>query len=143
MSLERAQHHKVESSTATCSLDGIALFLSSLAYIHSTRPLHSCFMLSTHFSDYLEHDVLRSLHSSFTFKQMNVILDTENGNLVTPLFQVVDGVCQDSLGIRCARAFGMPQEITERAQQVMKNTEIEHRFMIVFTRTRKCRLFRT
>ena len=106
------------SIQTACSLDGIALFLSSLVHIHTTQPPHSLFMLSTHFSDYLEHEILQPLHTSLTFKQMNVILDTENGGLVTPLFQVVEGVCQDSLGIRCARAFGMPSEVTERAQQV-------------------------
>ena len=106
------------SLAAVCSLDGIALFLSSLVFIHASQPPHSLFLLSTHFSDYLEHEALQPLRASLTLKQMNVILDAANGNLVTPLFQVVDGVCQDSLGIRCARAFGMPQEITERAQQV-------------------------
>lgn len=75
-------------------------------------------MLSTHFSDYLDHEILQPLHASLTFKQMNVLLDSENGTIATPLFQVVQGVCQDSLGIRCARAFGMPREVTERAQQV-------------------------
>ena len=47
---------------------------------------------------------------------MKVLFD--GSNVMTPLFQVVDGVCHDSLGIQCAICVGLPEEITKRAQQV-------------------------
>ena len=109
--------HRVRKSTFF-HVDGIALFLSYVRYLQSSIPSSSFFMLSTHFSDYLEHECIKSLDVGFEFKQMHVILDDSNGNAVTPLFQVIDGVCQDSFGIRCAAVFGMPEEITSRAQQV-------------------------
>ena len=51
-------------------------------------------------------------------KQMKVFFDASSDAAVTPLFQVDDGICQDSLGIQCAIAMGLPEKFTTRAQEV-------------------------
>ena len=48
---------------------------------------------------------------------MKVFFDASS-DAVTPLFQVEDGICQDSLGIQCAVAMGLPEEFTTRAEEV-------------------------
>lgn len=55
---------------------------------------------------------------------MEVLLDqTSTSGRVTPLYQVKDGICQDSLGVQCAERIGLPQTITERAREVVSQQE--------------------
>ena len=57
---------------------------------------------------------------------MKVFFDAANdAATVTPLFQVEEGICQDSLGIQCAVAMGLPEEFTKRAQEVGVADECE------------------
>ena len=97
--------------------DGIALFLALLHHIHTYAPSSAYFLLSTHFSEYLQNpNLLPDNGQSIEKKQMKVLFD--GSNVMTPLYKVTDGVCQDSLGIQCAICLGLPEEITNRAQQV-------------------------
>lgn len=57
-------------------------------------------------------------------KQMKVFFDVSS-DAITPLFQVEDGICQDSLGIQCAVAMGLPEEFTNRAEEVGRGSEWE------------------
>ena len=98
--------------------DGIALFLSLLQYLDASSVKHSFFLLTTHFSDYLKEDLLRDLRHPIQYQQMNVLLDQSTSQAITPLYQVIDGICQDSLGIRCAASLGLLAVITDRAQEV-------------------------
>ena len=51
---------------------------------------------------------------------MEVILDQDRVNgAITPLYQVKDGICQDSLGVQCAECVGLPLSITRRAREVL------------------------
>lgn len=80
--------------------------------------MNSYFLLTTHFSDYLKEDLLRGIQHPIQYKQMNVLLDQSSSQAITPLYQVIDGICQDSLGIRCAASLGLLSNITNRAQEV-------------------------
>lgn len=96
--------------------DGVSLFLSLTHYLSSLSFQDSFFFLSTHFSDYLTEELLDAPLSSFTLKRMNVLLNEDEHHMITPLYQVVDGVCEDSLGIRVAAALGVPESIIKRAE---------------------------
>ena len=62
---------------------------------------------------------------------MKVLFDASNDATVTPLFQVEDGICQDSLGIQCAIAMGLPTEFTTRAQEVGIGTHTHKIFQAI------------
>ena len=122
--------------------DGIALFLALLQHIHSCAPSSAYFLLSTHFSEYLQNpDLLPDQGQSIETKQMKVLFD--GSNVMTPLYQVADGVCRDSLGIQCAICVGLPEEITNRAKQVMSKMTLITRSMMLFVTTKKLHYERT
>ena len=98
--------------------DGIALFLALTHYFISRPFPGSFYLLSTHFSDYLIEDFLGFPLSSLTFKQMNVLINKKENEAITPLYQVIDGVCEDSLGIEIALLLGFNEWIIKRASEI-------------------------
>lgn len=107
-----------EFGKGTSPEDGIALFLALTHSFLSSSFAESFFFLSTHFSDYLTEELLNYPLNQLTLKQMKVLLDTTQEHSVTPLFQVMDGICEDALGIQVASALGLPDTMIQRSEEV-------------------------
>ena len=105
-----------ELGRGTSTYDGISIAWSIVEYIHEHRA-HAKTLFATHYHELneMEKDFKRIVNYNVSVKEMN-------GKVVF-LRKIVKGGSEHSFGIHVAKLAGMPQDIVERAGQVLRQLE--------------------
>ncbi len=124
MAIKKASENSLilfdELGRGTATYDGMALAQSIIEYIHNNIKCKTLF--STHYHELT--DLEKNLKN---LKNIHVSAHLENGNL-TFLHKIEEGSIDKSYGIHVARLAGLPNELIERADQILKiyeNKEIK------------------
>jgi DNA mismatch repair protein MutS len=111
-----------EIGRGTSTYDGISIAWSIAEYIHNQPINKAKTLFATHYHE---------LNDMCTFfpriKNFNVSVK-ESGNKVIFLRKLKEGGSEHSFGIHVARMAGMPQQVIERANVILKKLEREHEF---------------
>jgi DNA mismatch repair protein MutS len=103
-----------EVGRGTGTFDGLALAWTIAEYIHDHLRARS--LLSTHYhqlSSLEEREGIRNFHLAIKETETDLIF----------LYKVSEGATDKSFGIHCARLAGVPKEIVNRAEHVLKEIE--------------------
>ncbi len=100
-----------ELGRGTSTYDGMSLAEAILEYVNKNIKCKTLF--STHYHELTKlEDVIPSI------KNIHVSAREENGN-ITFLHKIKDGAVDKSYGIHVAKLAGMPEELTNRAQEIL------------------------
>jgi DNA mismatch repair protein MutS len=106
-----------EIGRGTSTYDGMSLAQAMLEYLHNNTKAKTLF--STHYHE------LTSLEEEYSGIK-NVHVDVkEEGEEVTFLYRIRDGKADKSYGINVARLAKLPNEVLNRAQQILNHIQKE------------------
>ena len=104
-----------ELGRGTATYDGISLAQGILEYI--SEHIHAITLFSTHYHE------LTSLENKYhNIKNVHVSAK-EDGDTITFLHKIKDGAIDKSYGIHVAKLAGMPDELLNRADEILKYYE--------------------
>lgn len=107
-----------EIGRGTSTYDGVSLAWSIVEYVHDHIGCRTLF--ATHYHE------LTSLESTFTgVKNYNVSVQEWDEKIVF-LHKIVQGAADKSYGIQVSRLAGVPEWVSDRAQQILQRLEAEH-----------------
>jgi DNA mismatch repair protein MutS len=104
-----------EVGRGTSTFDGISIAWALTEYIHDRIGAKTLF--ATHYHE------LNELASLFPRVRNMKVEVREYGDKVIFLHKVTPGYADHSYGIQVAQMAGLPEEVTERAKQILKNLE--------------------
>ena len=108
-----------EIGRGTSTYDGISIAWSIAEYLHNHPTAQAKTLFATHYHE------LNELTNSFNrIKNFNVSVK-ELGNKVIFLRKLVPGGSEHSFGIHVAKMAGMPQQLVNRANEILKRLEQE------------------
>ena len=107
-----------EVGRGTSTYDGLSLAWSVVEYLHDTIACRTLF--ATHY-----HELTDLEHSLAGVRNLNVAV-REWDDQVVFLHKIVDGAADKSYGIHVARLAGIPDEVNERAKQILAQLEDDH-----------------
>ncbi|MGD1044270.1 MAG: DNA mismatch repair protein MutS [Bacteroidota bacterium] len=116
-----------EIGRGTSTFDGISIAWALTEYLHERIGAKTLF--ATHYHE------LNELADVFTRIKNYKVDVREYGDKVIFLHKVMPGFADHSYGIQVAQMAGLPEEITERAKQVLKNLESSE--LVVRTKEKK------
>ncbi len=121
--LKNATRHSLlildEIGRGTSTFDGMSIARAVLEYVAEKKKLGAKALFATH---YHELTVLENELSGV--KNYNVAVK-KRGDDITFLRRIVRGGADDSYGIEVAALSGIPSSVTERAKEILKQTEQE------------------
>ena len=100
-----------ELGRGTATYDGMSLAEAILEYVHN--HIHAKTLFSTHY-----HELTTMSKSLKKIKNVHVSAEENNGN-ITFLHKVMDGAIDKSYGINVASLAHLPQEVIERANEIL------------------------
>ena len=106
-----------EIGRGTSTYDGLAIARAIVEYIHNSEKLGCKTLFATHYHELTE---LAEILPRVRTYRMDVL---EEGDRVIFLRQVVPGGADRSYGIHVARLAGIPDGITRRAEQILRELE--------------------
>lgn len=116
-----------ELGRGTATFDGMSLAQAILEYIHNNISCKTLF--STHYHELT--DLEKTLPN---LKNKHVSAKEENGN-ITFLHKVLDGSVDKSYGINVARLANLPNEVIDRADEILKVYEKKENDRDIFIQT--------
>jgi len=106
-----------EIGRGTSTFDGISIAWSVAEYLHGKAQCKAKTLFATHYHE------LTDLANIFKgVKNCTVLVKDEGGKLVF-LRRIVPGAAERSFGIHVGAMAGLPQEVVDRAAQILKNLE--------------------
>ncbi len=106
-----------EIGRGTSTFDGISIAWSVAEYLHGREQAKAKTLFATHYHELTDlADVLPGV------KNYTVRVKDEGGRVVF-LRRIVPGVAEKSFGIHVGAMAGLPQEVVDRATQILKNLE--------------------
>lgn len=109
-----------EIGRGTSTYDGISIALAIVEYLHQNPEVRPKTLFATHYHE------LNELANSFSrVKNYNVSVKELN-NKVIFLRKLVPGGSEHSFGIHVAKMAGMPRQIVNRANDILKQLEESH-----------------
>ena len=106
-----------EIGRGTSTFDGISIAWSVAEYLHGKASAKAKTLFATHYHELADlADVLPGV------KNYTVRVKEEGGRIVF-LRRIAPGVAEKSFGIHVAAMAGLPQEVVERASQILRNLE--------------------
>lgn len=106
-----------EIGRGTSTYDGISIAWSLVEFLHNNKVAHPKTMFATHYHE------LNELADKFKrIKNYNVAVK-ETANKVVFLRKLVEGGSQHSFGIHVAKMAGMPNELIQRANEILQELE--------------------
>ena len=106
-----------EIGRGTSTYDGISIAWSLAEYLHNNKTANPKTLFATHY-----HELNELANKYDRVKNYNVATK-EVGHKVIFLRKLVEGGSHHSFGIHVARMAGMPQEILQRAGEILKTLE--------------------
>lgn len=106
-----------EIGRGTSTFDGVSIAWAVAEYLHDTERCAAKTLFATHYHELTELAVTRS-----RVKNCNVAVKEWNDQVIF-LRKIVEGGASHSYGIQVARLAGLPQEVIERAKEILHNLE--------------------
>jgi DNA mismatch repair protein MutS len=106
-----------EIGRGTSTFDGISIAWSVAEFLCRNRAMQAKTLFATHYHE------LTDLSLTLPNVQNFSILVKEKGHSITFLRKIVPGAADKSYGIQVARLAGLPDEVIERANEILKNLE--------------------
>ncbi len=104
-----------EIGRGTATYDGMALAQAIIEYI--VTKIHAVTLFSTHY-----HEITSLVSNIPSVSNIHVAVK-ENDGLITFLYKVQEGPMDKSYGINVARLAGLPEELLERANEILTHFE--------------------
>lgn len=108
-----------EIGRGTSTFDGLSIAWSVAEYLHNTPNLAAKTIFATHYHELTELELILP-----RVKNYNVAV-REWGDHIVFLRKIVPGGCDHSYGIQVAKLAGLPQQVIDRAKEVLKNLEAD------------------
>ena len=108
-----------EIGRGTSTYDGISIAWSIAEYIHNAPQKPKTFF-ATHYHE------LNELENKLPRVKNYHVTNKEVGNKIIFLRKLAQGGTKHSFGIHVAKMAGMPQELLERAKEILKSLESKH-----------------
>ena len=106
-----------EIGRGTSTFDGISIAWSVAEYLCKNRKMQAKTLFATHYHELTDLALTLSNVKNYS------VLVKERGETITFLRKIVEGAADKSYGIQVARLAGLPQEVIERANDILKNLE--------------------
>ncbi len=106
-----------EVGRGTSTFDGLSIAWATVEHLHNSPKANPRTLFATHY-----HELVELEERLKRVKNYNVAV-SESGDHVVFLYQMVPGGCDHSYGIHVARLAGMPQEVVDRAREVLSDLE--------------------
>lgn len=106
-----------EIGRGTSTFDGMAIARAVLEYTADRRRLGAKTMFATHY-----HELTELSDEIFGISNFNVKVKKRNGDIIF-LRKISKGAAPGSYGVDVARLAGVPKEITDRAEKILKKLE--------------------
>ena len=106
-----------EIGRGTSTFDGLSLAWSVAEYLHDNPKVKARTLFATHY-----HELTDLAQTKPGVKNYNVLV-TEQGEQITFTRKIVPGCTDRSYGIHVAKLAGLPQEVVNRANEVLQNLE--------------------
>ncbi len=108
-----------EIGRGTSTFDGLSIAWSVTEYLHTNPKLAAKTLFATHYHELTELELIFP-----RVKNYNVAVK-EWGDKVVFLHKIIRGGADQSYGIHVAKLAGLPDEVIERAEEVLKNLEAD------------------
>ena len=106
-----------EIGRGTSTFDGISIAWSVAEYLHGKAPSKAKTLFATHYHE------LTDLADTFPGVKNYTVKVKEEGGRIVFLRRIAPGVAEKSFGIHVGAMAGLPQEVVDRAAQILKNLE--------------------
>jgi len=106
-----------EIGRGTSTYDGLSIAWSVIEHISSDKKLGAKTMFATHY-----HELVGLEQTLESMKNYHVQADQSNGEIVF-LHKISKGGCDDSYGIDVAKLAGLPEEVINRAREILSVLE--------------------
>jgi DNA mismatch repair protein MutS len=106
-----------EIGRGTSTFDGISIAWAVAEYLHDNPRVAAKTLFATHYHELTDLALTRE-----RVKNFNIAVKEWNDQVIF-LRRIVKGGASHSYGIQVARLAGLPQEVIERAREVLKNLE--------------------
>lgn len=106
-----------EIGRGTSTFDGISIAWSVAEFLCKNKDMQAKTLFATHYHE------LTDLALTLPNVQNFSVLVKEKGHTITFLRKIVPGAADKSYGIQVARLAGLPDEVIERANDILKNLE--------------------
>jgi DNA mismatch repair protein MutS len=106
-----------EIGRGTSTFDGLSLAWAVAEHLHDLDGVGVKTLFATHYQELTELARLKP-----RVKNVQVLVTEADGNIVF-LHQLAPGAASQSYGIQVAKLAGVPQEVIDRAQEVLENLE--------------------
>ena len=106
-----------EIGRGTSTFDGISIAWSVAEYLHGKAEAKAKTLFATHYHE------LTDLADTFSGVKNFTVKVKEEGGRVVFLRRIVPGVAEKSFGIHVGAMAGLPQEVVDRAKQILRNLE--------------------
>ncbi|OGP69488.1 MAG: hypothetical protein A2Y80_06480 [Deltaproteobacteria bacterium RBG_13_58_19] len=106
-----------EIGRGTSTFDGLALAWAVAEHLHDRGGVGVKTLFATHYQELTELSRLKPRVRNFQ------VLVAQSGGDIVFLHQLAPGAASQSYGIQVARLAGVPQEVINRAQEVLENLE--------------------
>ena len=109
-----------EIGRGTSTFDGVSIAWAVAEYIHNHKEMSAKTLFATHF-----HELTALSASLEGVKNYNVAVREWNDKVIF-LRKVIPGATDRSYGIHVAQLAGLPDEVIERAREILEELEKEH-----------------
>jgi len=106
-----------EVGRGTSTFDGMSIAWAIIEYLHEVKRSSARTLFATHFHELTELEKLLP-----RVKNYNIAVKEWNDEVIF-LRKIIEGGSDQSLGIQVARLAGLPQQIIERAKEILINLE--------------------
>ncbi len=106
-----------EIGRGTSTFDGLALAWAVAEHLHEVAGVGVSTLFATHYQELTALSRLKARVKNFQ------VLVAEEGGSIVFLHQLAPGAASQSYGIQVAKLAGVPQEVIERAREVLGNLE--------------------
>ena len=106
-----------EIGRGTSTFDGISIAWSVAEYLHGKAQAKAKTLFATHYHE------LTDLADTFAGVKNFTVKVKEEGGRVVFLRRIAPGIAEKSFGIHVGAMAGLPQEVVDRAAQILKNLE--------------------
>ena len=108
-----------EIGRGTSTFDGLSIAWSVAEYLHNNPKVSAKTLFATHYHELTELELILS-----RVKNYNIAIK-EWGDQIIFLRKIVQGGCDHSYGIQVARLAGLPDDVINRAREVLANLEAD------------------